>query len=201
MSWRKYGAVAALSVASLLAGRATALAAPREYPIGHFSDEFRATVTVEDTGEVFRPGAISVFERRTGRRLLRITSSELAFEVEGGEVRPDLQALPSGRQSVLVYEDFDFDGRADLAIMDGQKSCYHGPSFQVFLRRGQGFRKSAAFTRLAQRYCGMFAVDSQAKRLFTVTKSGCCSHQRTTYDVVRHAPRLLATVKESFEPQ
>jgi hypothetical protein len=193
--------MAALSVASLLAGNATALAAPREYPIGHFSNEFRATVTVEDSAEVFRSGAISVFERRTGRRLLRVTSSELAFEVEAGEVQPDLQALPSGRQSVLVYEDFDFDGRPDLAIMDGQKSCYHGPSFQVFLRRGQGFRKSAAFTRLAQRHCGMFTVDARAKRLFTVTKSGCCSHERATWDVVGHAPHLLVSVKESFEPQ
>jgi len=49
-----------------------------------------------------------------------------------------------GTAALLIYEDFDFDGRRELAIMDGQNSCYHGPSFRIFLRRGRGFEESTS---------------------------------------------------------
>lgn len=196
LTWKSLAAWALLP-AALLGGPRGALADTREYPIGYFADEFRATVAVEDSSDVFRPGTVSVFARRTGKRLLQVQSSELAFEVNDGRVAPNVKEVPYGRQSVLIYEDFDFDGRPDLAIMDGQNSCYHGPSFQVFLRRGATFVKSAAFTRLAQEYCGMFGVDPAAKRLSAMTKSGCCWHQFDSFQVIDGAPRLLESVVES----
>jgi len=200
MAWRKYHALLSLSLLAGLAGSRLAWADQKVYPIGHFSDEFRATLSVEDTNDVFRRGSVAVFARRSGQRLLRVDSDELTLEVENGQVAANIQELPYGRQSVLIYEDFDFDGRRDLAIMDGQNSCYHGPSFQIFLRRGSGFEKSATFTELAQDYCGMFTVDARAKRLFNMTKSGCCWHQFDTFNVINHAPHLLESVVESVEP-
>jgi hypothetical protein len=197
----KHGVTLALGLLALLGENAQALAAQKQYAVGRFSHEFRATVTLEDTGEVFQPGSVSVFERRSGRRLLRVGSAELAFDVENGQVPPNVKEVPYGRQSVLIYEDFDFDGHRDLAIMDGQKSCYHGPSFQIFLRQGSGFAKSETFTQLAQDYCGMFTVDASARRLFNMTKSGCCWHQFDTYEVVNHGPRLLESVVESLEEE
>src|SRR6185436_16339027 len=105
--------------------------------------------------------------------------------------------LPYGEQSVLIYDDFDFDGRRDLALMDGQNSCYGGPSFQIFLRQGSGFVRSKAFTKLAQEFCGMFSVDPVAQRIATMTKSGCCWHEFNVYTVVNHEPRLLETTVEA----
>jgi hypothetical protein len=196
MNWSKFSVVLGLA-ATLSTGRA--LAATKAYDVGHFSDEFRATVTVEDSQEVFRPGSVSVYERKSGKRLLHVEASELAFDLEqNGEVAPNVVELPYGRQSVVIYEDFDLDGRRDLAIMDGQKSCYHGPSFQIFVREGKGFKKSRAFTRLAQEeYCGMFQVDRAEKRIYTMTKSGCCWHRYDSYAVVKRAPVLLESVEES----
>jgi hypothetical protein len=183
-------------VAALAAGPARA--APKVYEIGPFSDELKATLTIEDSAEVFRPGAVSVFERKSGRRLLHVTSDELTLDSVDGKV-PVNQNLPYARQSVLIYDDFDFDGRPDLAIMDGQRSCYHGPSFQIFLRRGERFVKSGAFTRLAQEYCGMFGVDAKAKHLLAFSKNGCCFHVAYTFVVVNRAPQLLGTVTESVD--
>jgi hypothetical protein len=187
-------------VALLIAG-SQARAAEREYAIGKFSDEFRATLTLEEKDDVFRPGAVSVFDRKSGRRLIHVTADELILDLKDGEATANVKELPYGLQSVLIYEDFDFDGRPDLAIMDGQKSCYHGPSFRIFLRRDAGFTKSAPFTRLAHEYCGMFAVDAAAKQISVMTKSGCCWHLFQTYAVANGAPRLLDSVVESYEAQ
>jgi hypothetical protein len=180
---------------------ARAQAAEREYTVGHFSDEFRATLTVEDKDDVFRPGTVSVFDRKSGRRLIHVAAEELYVDMKSGEATANVKEVPYGRQSALIYEDFDFDGRSDLAIMDGQNSCYHGPSFQIFLRRGVGFVQSAPFTRLAQEYCGMFSVDAAARQLSVMTKSGCCWHLFETYSVVNGAPKRIESVVESLEGQ
>jgi hypothetical protein len=198
MDRKALSAAAALAVSALLSVD-PAQAAQKEYAIGHFSDELRATVTVEETQDVFRPGFVSVFERKSGQRLLRVEADELAFELDHDEIEPNVMELPYGRQSVVIYDDFDFDGRPDLAIMDGQHSCYHGPSFQIFVRQGKGFAKSRAFTRLAQEYCGMFSIDRAHKQLHAMTKSGCCFHQFDTFDVVRRSPFLSQSVEESVE--
>ena len=80
--------------------------------------------------------------------------------------------------------------------MDGQNSCYHGPSFQIYLATENGFEKSLEFTRLAQEYCGMFDVDSENKILHTMTKSGCCWHQFSTFIVENNKPKAIEIVEE-----
>lgn len=187
---------AGLMALALLASAVDAQAARKTYPIGSFSDDYHATVTVGESGEVFRPGAVSVFDSKTGKRIIHVTSDELTVDVAQGKVKPNIKQLPYGEQSVLIYEDFNFDGRKDLAIMDGQNSCYHGPSFQVYLATGSGFKHSAAFTDLAQNYCGMFQVDVAAKALSTMTKSGCCWHQFNEYQVVGNRPVLVRSVED-----
>lgn len=199
MNWSIFSVGLGLWLAATLRAGG-AWAATKAYDVGHFSDELRATITVEDSQEVFRPGSVSVYERKSGKRMLHVEASELAFDLEQyGEVAPNVVELPYGRQSVVIYEDFDLDGRRDLAIMDGQSSCYHGPSFQIFVREGKGFKKSRAFTRLAQEeYCGMFQLDRAKKLISTMTKSGCCWHRFETYAVVQRAPVLLESVEDSL---
>jgi len=190
--WGRAGLIALAIFASAI----DAQAARKTYPIGPFSDEYHATVTVEDSSEVFRPGAVSVFDSKTGKRIIHVTAEELTVDVAQGKVTPNIKQLPYGEQSVLIYEDFNFDGRKDLAIMDGQNSCYHGPSFQVYLATGTGFKLSAAFTELAQSYCGMFQVDAATKSLSTMTKSGCCWHQFNEYQVAGDRPVLVRSVED-----
>jgi hypothetical protein len=196
--WARQVGAAAFGLAAMVSGQARAEAPEREYAIGEFSDELTATLKVADSNDVFRPGSVSVFERRSGKRILHVESEELTLDLDDGQVTPNVKEVPYGHQSVLIYEDFDLDGRKDLALMDGQNSCYHGPSFQIFLRRGARFVHSAAFTSLAQEYCGMFTVDAKAKRIYQMSKSGCCSHQFYTWDVVNREPLLREVIDETL---
>ncbi|MET0548935.1 MAG: hypothetical protein ABW002_06670 [Xanthomonas sp.] len=176
--------------------KAFAASAHRSYDLQDFSERYRATLEIEDTGEVFRPGIVRVFARGNATPLLEVASPELVLDTDGksGKVKANVHQLPYGEQSVLIYDDFNFDGIKDLAVMDGQNSCYHGPSYQVYLGTADGFESSAGFTELAQSNCGLFEVDAQARELHTMTKDGCCWHQYATYSVRDGEPLLESEV-------
>ncbi|MEE4944054.1 hypothetical protein V2K24_00980 [Pseudomonas alliivorans] len=167
-------------------------AARKTYALQDFSDQYRATVEVAATDETFRPGVINVYGKASDKPLIRVQSDELVLDTDAktGKVKANVQELPYGEQSVLIYKDFNFDGIKDLALMDGQNSCYHGPSFQVFLGTANGFKHSDSFTRLAQDNCGMFGVDEKKREISTMTKDGCCWHQMATYSIRNGEPFL-----------
>ena len=167
-------------------------AARKTYALQDFSDQYRATVEVAATDETFRPGVINVYGKDSDKPLIRVQSDELVLDTDAktGKVKANVQELPYGEQSVLIYKDFNFDGIKDLALMDGQNSCYHGPSFQVFLGTAIGFKHSDSFTQLAQSNCGMFGVDEKKREISTMTKSGCCWHQMATYSIRNGEPFL-----------
>ncbi|KMM76766.1 hypothetical protein ACP93_04985 [Xanthomonas sp. NCPPB 1128] len=208
--------VACALLAVLLSANATAAAAPqryagedfdakafaaskrRSYELQDFSDRYRATLEVEDNDGVFRPGIVRVFARGNATPLLEVASPELVVDTDakGTKVKANVHELPYGEQSVLIYDDFNFDGIKDLAVMDGQNSCYHGPSYQVYLGTADGFEASPGFTELAQSNCGLFQVDAKAREIHTMTKDGCCWHQYATYTVRDGEPLLEREVVE-----
>lgn len=194
------GALACLA-GLLLASRVAA--APRTFRIAEFSPDFYATVTVDDAslGEVFRPGSVSVFDAHTQQEIVTVSADELTFDVQKGVAPANVAELPYGTQSLVLFQDVDFDGLPDLAVMDGQKSCYHGPSYQIYLqKKGRRWVPSPAFSELAHGNCGMFDVDPAAHQLHTMLKNGCCMHVYDTYAIVNHVPRVVASVVESMLP-
>ena len=78
--------------------------------------------------------------KKNKKQLIKINSDELTFTLHKGKVLANVKELPYGKQSSILYEDFNFDGIKDFAIMDGQNSCYHGPSFQIYLATNKGFK-------------------------------------------------------------
>lgn len=164
----------------------------RTYEVQDFSARYRATLEIEDNGEVVRPGIVRVFARGSATPLIAVASPELVLDTDakGGKAKANVHELPYGEQSVLIYDDFNFDGIKDLALMDGQNSCYHGPSYQVYLGTADGFAPSPEFTELAQDNCGLFEVDAQAREIRTMTKDGCCWHQYAVYTVRDGKPLL-----------
>ena len=84
----------------------------------------------------------------------------------------------------------------DFAIFDGNNSCYGGPSYQVYLAEQGGFRPDKEFTALAQQNCGLFAVNHEKKLIQTMTKSGCCHHETSTYRVENNKLKLIKEVVE-----
>ena len=164
----------------------------RTYEVQDFSERYRATLEIEDNREEFSPGIVRVFARGSATPLIELASPELVLDTDakGGKAKANVHELPYGKQSVLIYADFNFDGIKDLALMDGQNSCNHGPSYKVYVGTAAGFAPSPAFTKLAQNNCGLFKVDAQVHELHTMTKDGCCWHRSATYTVRNGEPLL-----------
>lgn len=171
------------------------------YQLQDFSERYRATLEISDKDDVFRPGIISVYEKKGGPALVQVQSDSLVLDQQPGsdEVSVNVQELPYGEQSVLIQSDFNLDGIPDLALMDGQFSCYGGPSYQVFLGSADGLEHSDAFTELAQNYCGMFSVDEKTREISVFTKSGCCWHEFSTYGLKDGQPVLNERVAISHD--
>lgn len=175
--------------------------------ISDFSKLYYATIepSADAGGEALYD--IVIYANHLKKPILVQTQNELSeydFENKNqkNEVIANIVERPYGHQSVLLYKDFNFDGKEDLALKDGNFSCYGGPSFQVYLANATGgFDKSEAFTELAQTQCGMFEVDSKAQQLHTMTKSGCCWHEYSSYGIVKNQPSLIERTIESVIPQ
>lgn len=168
--------------------------------VDNFSKDYFGKLYIADTKEVFSKGWVAIFDKKTKKQLFKINSDELTFTLHKGKVLANVKELPYGEQSSILYEDFNFDGINDFAIMDGQNSCYHGPSFQIYLATSDGFKQNPEFTELAQNYCGMFDIDYKTKTISTMTKSGCCWHQYSKYKVKNNSPYPIKIVEEGMSP-
>lgn len=162
------------------------------------SDAYYAKVYLEDTNEIRSEGWIGVYDKKSDKELIRLDSTNLFVDYdENGLPSVNIVELPYGSQSVIIYDDFNFDGIKDFALRDGNNSCYGGPSYQVYLANGKGnFKYDENFTDLAQSYCGFFSVDYDQKRIYTMTKSGCCWHWYYTFDVADNKPRIREEIEE-----
>lgn len=158
------------------------------FMVDGFAKEYYGKMEISDTTEVFSKGWIAIYDKKTDQRIIKVVSDELTFPLHNGKVVDNIKSFPYGEQSSIMYEDFNFDGNKDFAIMDGQNSCYHGPSYRIYLAADKGFSFNEAFTRLAQEHCGMFEVDHDQKKIYTMTKSGCCWHELSEFIVKNNKP-------------
>jgi hypothetical protein len=169
------------------------------FAVENFSTDYYAKVYIADTSEVFSPGWIVIFDKNTKQEIIKVESEELTYQVQLGKIQTNIHETPYGEQSLIIYEDFNFDGVSDLAIMDGQNSCYHGPSFKIYLANDSGFDFSPEFTRLSQEYCGMFEINTKEKKIKVMMKSGCCWHQYSEFILENNKPKVFRTVEEDLQ--
>lgn len=170
--------------------------------IQDFSDRYYAVIEEsevlesERSSEDITPYSIKVYDKNSNQLFIHAQSSGFPDYLinENKEAIPNIQELPYGSQSVLLYEDYNFDGIADLALMNGYNSCYGGPSFDIYLAHNNSFVFSEGFSVLSNEYCGMFQVDYDRKIISTMTKSGCCWHEFSEFKVVNNEPSTLKVV-------
>lgn len=168
----------------------------KTFKVDNFSKDYFGKVFISDTSEVFSQGWIGIYDRNTKNQLIKVKSDELAIELHNGQLLANIKELPYGEQSLIIYEDFNFDGVKDFAIEDGQNSCYHGPSFKIYLADKSGFRLDSDFTRLAQEYCGMFDINRSDSTISTMAKDGCCWHQFSEFKVVNNKLQAIVITED-----
>jgi hypothetical protein len=166
------------------------------FTVDGFAKNYYGKVGISDTSAVFSKGWIAIYERGENRQIIKVVSDELALSLHHGKALDNIKTLLYGEQSLIMYDDFNFDGKRDFAIEDGQNSCYHGPSFKIYLATDNGFSFNEAFTRLAQEYCGMFQVDYNERKISTTTKSGCCWNEFYEFAVENNKPKAIKIITD-----
>jgi hypothetical protein len=144
-------------------------------------------VTLEDPSAVFSAGRVEVLDARK-TVLARVEADELTVERD------------VARQPWVALTDFDFDGVADVAVMNGQHGCSHGPSFSILLTRGRRLVLNEALTELHDGAC-FVGVDARARTLTRASKSGCCWHDERTFTFRRGVlEEVSSVVIDAFTP-
>lgn len=151
------------------------------------SENYMAEIAVTcKKDECDGPGKVRLFSKKTGKLFQTFYSDDLFF-LPSPDGQPTVNVIELyGEQSVLIFDDFNFDGHEDIAIRNGNQSGYGGPSYDVYVYNitRKKFVPSEELTELAYGNLGMFHVDHQRKRLVTFSKSGCCWHLTTEYEIV-----------------
>jgi hypothetical protein len=166
------------------------------FKVNNFAKDYYGKIFISDTSEVFSKGWVAIYDTKSQKQIIKVEAEELALSLHDGKALANIKQLPYGEQSSIMYEDYNFDGIKDFAIEDGQNSCYHGPSFRIYLGTKNGFKFSPEFTVLAQDYCGMFQVDYKQKKISVMTKDGCCWHQFSEFIVENNKPKVIKIVED-----
>lgn len=132
------------------------------------------------------------------KNILVRTNADL-LEQEFEDLRSNVVELPYGDQSIVIFDDFNFDGKNDLALKTGNYSCYGGPSYNVYLFQKEKFILNKEFSDLAQENCGFFDVDVEKKQIHSMTKSGCCWHKSSDYSIKNGKLFLIKSTEESYD--
>ncbi|MBF7092047.1 hypothetical protein IUY40_10900 [Flavobacterium sp. ALJ2] len=166
------------------------------FKVDNFSKAYYGKIFIEHTSQVFSKGWVSIYDKKTNKQIIKVESEGLALNLHNEKALANIKELPYGEQSLIMYEDYNFDGIKDFAIYDRQNSHYHWPSFQIYLATKTGFKLSPDFTTLTQDYCGMFYADSKEKKLSTMAKSGCCLHQYSEFIVENNKPKVIKIIED-----
>jgi hypothetical protein len=155
-----------------------------------------------DSNRCSGPATVRLFRKgsKTPFQVMRLPNVELYKDTAA--FSPETSGKPRGlyaEEYSFVFDDFNFDGREDLAVCNGRDSGYGGPSYTVFLfdARGGRFKESRALSRLAEgEYLGLFFTDAKRRTLTAHSKGGCCYHETKVFRVVRDRPVLVEQVIE-----
>ncbi len=176
------------------AGSADPTTTPRVVDIRNASKhyDFRVTMQGDCTKEdslggatCEGPGSVAVFRKGARVPLQREDFDALELVREKGATLVNTSTLYD-YQGTINVGDFNFDGHEDFAVQGPQTGPYGGPTFSVFLySAGIGkFVRSSALSELTETTLGFFKFDTKNKRILTRSKSGCCYHETTQYEIV-----------------
>lgn len=166
---------------------------------------FANTIKIDDFSSLYYAEVdtvkkeLLIKDKKTKKIIIDVNIEDVDLEYEASNnFQSNVAQRPYGDQSLIIYDDFNFDGKKDFAIKNGNYSCYGGPSFLIYLKKGSKFFLDDDFTRVAQEYCGMFGVDKKTKTIHAMTKSGCCWHLFDEYKVENGKLKLVNSVEETY---
>lgn len=148
------------------------------------------------------PGSVSLYRKGSKSAFQVLRLPEIWLDKKTVAHNPKINEEPRqlyAEEYAIVFDDFNFDGRDDLAVCNGRNSGYGGPSYTVYLfdRRSKKFFENKRLSALADApYLGFFFIDQKKKELVAYSKSGCCYHETEKYRMVNNRPVLVEKIIE-----
>lgn len=164
------------------------------------TDLFDVTVEVQcQQSNCHGPATITLYEKGTQKVIQQFESDDLALHLNKSSASSMTDLPLPAEQNALIFKDFDFDGREDIAIKNGNTGAYGGPIYDIYVFNDQWgkFVYNEALSMLTNAELGMFELDHHQKRIIAFSQSGCCYHVRTEYSI-RPGQELLL-VRELIE--
>ncbi|MDR0579478.1 MAG: formylglycine-generating enzyme family protein [Campylobacteraceae bacterium] len=140
-------------------------------------------------------GFIAVFDKKNDKKLINVGIEDMYVGSDLNKTAVNLQKIAHDNK-IIIYDDFNFDGKKDFAIRNGEAGTDY--MYEVYLHTAGGFSYSENFSRLT--YEGMFNIDKKNRKLDTVKRDGCCSHTRDEFEVISKDELKLSKsfTRESF---
>lgn len=164
--------------------------AQRTFDIADASKDYNVELEVARCDEDFCRGkaVFKITKKGSGDLLQKIEIPEIEFMIEEAQLADT--KLVYDFQSVIFFEDYNFDGTNDIAVREGFGGGYGSASYQIHLfDKAQGkFVLNKVFTEMVQGGMGIVSVDEKRKMLTRFSKSGCCWHQTEGFSVVNGKP-------------
>ncbi|GHN02980.1 hypothetical protein WSM22_44690 [Cytophagales bacterium WSM2-2] len=161
-----------IALFAILLTNAFAQNSQKTYTINDFSDRFYARVIANAEGN-----GSAIIHRKSDKLML--------FKVEVGQVdlesKSNSTTIPYADQTMIVYEDFNFDGEKDFAIQEFMST--KGPAYLVYIYGDNKFKADAEYTRIIQESQGSYNLNAANRTISTTSSGGCCSHSSAVYEV------------------
>ncbi len=169
------------------------MSAQTTFEITDASKSYNVKLVVDGCDEGFcgKNGVFTITKKADDKLVQVIKMPDIEFLIEEAQLSDT--KLKYDTQSVIFFEDYNFDGTADIAVRENNLGGYGSPNYQIFLfnKAKDAFVLSKPLTEIAQDGMGMFEVDPKKKMLLVSTKSGCCWHQDLGYTVVNNVPKKV----------
>lgn len=169
----------------------TAVFAQHKYAVSGASPAYDVRFEVEKCDNEYCFGDLTVWLTKKGQKAV-FQEFKLGTDfVLREDAHRTASVIPYDQQGVVDFDDYNFDGVADLGIQNGREGGYGGSSYDIYIfsPRTKKFVLDKRFSALATGpYSGMFTVNKKKKLLEVFSKSGCCWHEEREYKVVKGRP-------------
>lgn len=180
------------------------------FELPNVSKKFNVIVTIETCNENQCNGkaTVDIYDKSSMKKYQTLSSGNFYLDLNENR-KPTLDSLKKS----VVFDDFNFDGAEDIAIRNGSNN-QGSPFFEVYLNDAstQQLVLNDEFTDLVRSNSGIFAVDSNRKRITAYLKNGCCWNLTSEYLFVPERgllkvsefeentsdPKKVTTIKREF---
>lgn len=141
------------------------------------------------------PGKVRVANKKLGLTQT-LEMEELHVNLKDAPFVGALTSNAKNRTTSIVLSDVNGDSYPDLLFWTGYDGGYGGPSYTAFLYNSSSkrFVISPSFSAITENALGMFTINNG--RIYTGSKSGCCTHTQHAYEIRNNEPILVERITE-----